>query len=189
MKNLSHSLLIPLLKLSRRVSSVIDTTYIGHIDFEGEDKWGNYLYLAISPEFLDDLVLSELRNHNQYASEIDDVDFVLFAFRFTPQQKASIVIPFTLGKYSEIDREYVKQNFPMYNGNQVSFNWRILHKDIWQLPKSIMGLREYWLRRIGQPIPEDAEVWSKPKKEEEIFNFTNAVIEKEIADINSGCIS
>ena len=32
-------------------------------------------------------------------------------------------------------------------------------------------LRKYWLDLLGQPLPEGAEVWSKPEKEYEVYNF------------------
>lgn len=38
-------------------------------------------------------------------------------------------------------------------------------------------LREYWEQTLDAVLPEDAEVWSRPEKEEEVKNYTHEVSE------------
>lgn len=179
---LSTSFLLPVLQFPPLVLRSYTKTYIGNVNYEGNNIWGNFLYLQITKELLDDILLSTLRNHEQYKTELDEEDFVLFVFEFTPMQRLSIVMPFIMGKYSEIDRNYVNKNFPKEISGSVSFNWRILHKDEWDKPAKYMSLREYWFRRIGSPIPEEGEVWPKPKMEDEIYDFYNEVLKEELAE-------
>jgi len=146
---------------------------MGHSRFEGPEIWGNYLYINIERDFIEAELLSHIRNHSQYVTEFDEEDStVFFVFKFTPVQKMNIVIPFLMGKYSEIDRKYVHEHFPMYSKktNQISMNWRILHRDVWQIPHGVTPLKKYWEARMGEKIKEEnAEVWYKPKMEHEIF--------------------
>ena len=170
------------MKFSPLIAKSITNTYLGHAHYEGSNVWGNYFYIQIVNELLDPTLLSNLRNHNQYETEIDDIDWVLFAFKFTPEQKTKIINPFLEGKYSKIDREYVRENFPMNSNGKVSMNWRILNKDTWQIPHGIMPLREYWHRRIGQAIPVEGEVWPKAKMEYEIYDYYYEYLQAEVAD-------
>ena len=187
MTQLSTAFILPIFNFSEIIKKSYSKTYLGHRDYEGKDKWGNYLYLQVTSELLDGILLSELRNHERYVTELDEEDYVFFVFEFLPFEKENIVDPFLTGKYSQINKDYVNKYFPMRNKNgSVSMNWRILSKDNWDIPKEILSLREYWLRRIGSPIPEDDEVWPKPKMEHEIFNHVilDEIIEEELKDIN-----
>lgn len=178
--NKSTSFLLPTMKFSNLILSSYTTTYIGHERYESIDVWGNYLYLQITSELVDCILLDELRSHPQYKTEIDEKDFVFFVFQFTPVQKMTIVIPFMMGKYSEIDRTYVTENFPMVIKGKVSMNWRILNKDIWQMPKEVVPLTQYWRGRMGQKVPDNYDVWPKPKMEDEIYDYYNGVVKREL---------
>lgn len=190
---LSKSFILPVLDLPASIYRYQVKTYLGHVGFEGESIWGNYLYLQINQELLEDEILGVLRAHPQYYTEFDELtteidkkNSVFFVFKFTPMQKMNIVIPFLRGEYSLIDRKYVNTYFPIYKGAEVSTNWRILHKDIWQIPAGIVPLRTYWKTRItfDRPIelPEDAEVWQKPKETNEIYGQTEIDISSIITD-------
>jgi hypothetical protein len=37
-------------------------------------------------------------------------------------------------------------------------------------------LREYWESKLGISLPEDAEVWSKPRHEDEIYGFDEGIV-------------
>lgn len=91
---------------------------------------------------------------------------LMFRFSFSDEVKQSIVKPFLEGKYSKIDREYMRAHFNKYvseTSGQFSTNWMILNKH----PQ----LRKYWEEQIGTTLSQDAEVWSKPEKHDEIYNY------------------
>jgi hypothetical protein len=100
-------------------------------------------------------------------------DRVGYIWELTDTEKEKIVHPFLEGKYSLIDREYVTNNFPekefigfdVFGKPQYKTltNWKILTKS----PE----LRNWQEERLGVSLPEDAEVWAKPEKKEEIFNY------------------
>ena len=93
-----------------------------------------------------------------------DSKSILFVFEPDIETKLLILKPFLDGKYSQIDRAYVKNNFTQYlsNGNE-STNWMILNKSD--------NLRRAWEQAIGVKFTDDMEVYSKPVKEKEIFGF------------------
>lgn len=186
MTQLSTAFILPIFEFSQLIRKSYTKTYIGNRDYEGKNQWGNYLYLQITSDLLDSVLLSELRNHERYVTELDEQDYVFFVFEFHPFEKANIVTPFIEGRYSNISKDYVNKNFPMRHSNgSVSMNWRILSKDNWNIPKETLSLREYWLRRMGAPIPEDGEIWPKPKMEHEIYNHItlDEVLEEELSSI------
>ena len=94
-----------------------------------------------------------------------DEERILFVFNIPSKWKETVVEPFLQGKYSEIDREYVKRYFPesVYkSGNkEPSVNYMILNKD--EL------LKNYWENMLDVDLDEDAEVWSKVDLEREIL--------------------
>jgi hypothetical protein len=90
---------------------------------------------------------------------------LMFRFSLSPGARENIVKPFLDGKYSKIDRDYVKEHFNklVSGGSQLSTNWMILNKH--------ESLRKYWEEQIGTTLPQDAEVWSRPEKIDEIYNY------------------
>ena len=84
-----------------------------------------------------------------------------------PEEYEGIVKQFLKGKYSRIDRDYVAENFPkieIIDGNYYyTNNWKILTQH--------ESLKRYWEAEIDAELPEDAEVWSRPIKNDEIRSF------------------
>lgn len=160
----SRSLIYPLFNFPIRLSKLNIETYMGHAGYEGDSIWGNYFYVEINALDIqaDETLAQMLRKHQRYVTELHEETSVMFVFEFKPTEKLNIVIPFLQGKYSEICRDYVNKYFTKYVGNhELSVNWRILHKHV--------SLRHYWKNKIGTPIPEDSEVWPKPRMRDEIF--------------------
>lgn len=173
--NLSGSLLIWTLgMLPTEFYQKLENTYIGNIEWEGEDTWGNYLYVVNSIGY-SSILLAKLRAHPMYVNDyFDEQGRQVFIFEFTKEQKETIISPFVDGKYSIIDRNYVDKFFKK---NSNSTNWQILNKD--------PNLRKHWERELNVTpyiriyIPEDAEVWSKIKKENEILGYKTFLQAKE----------
>jgi hypothetical protein len=98
---------------------------------------------------------------------------LMFKFGFDEKAVEKIVKPFIEGKYSLIDRDYAKEHFNklVVGGNQLSTNWMILNKHEY--------LKKYWEEQIGMKLPDDAEVWSRPEKHDEIYDYeTNTTDEQ-----------
>ena len=177
--NLSGSILIWTLDIMpAEFYQKLEDTFIGNVEWEGEDTWGNYLYV-VSKEDYSNMLLRTIRKHNMYVRDYyDDHGRFIVVFKFTPEQQEAIVKPFIEGRYSEIDRNYVNKNFKRSSGTgKISTNWQILHKD--------KALRDHWERELNVTsyiqihIPEDAEVWSKIKKENEILGYETFLQAKE----------
>lgn len=177
----SKSFILPILGLPSFFNGIVDT-YLGNIYYEGEESWGNYLYLCLDPQEVSKPIGSALRNHPQFKEEFHEDEFVFFVFDLTETQKQNIVEPFLEGKYSKIDREYVARSFPKYTAvGTISTNWRILVRDDWEKPNNILPLKDYWEGKINNPehkkyglsvsIPDDAEVWSRPLKKDEVYGY------------------
>lgn len=169
--NLSGSLLIWTLgNMFPEFYQKLEDTYIGNVEYEGEDSWGKYYYVVTKEDY-SSILLSTIRKHSMYVRDYyDDQGKFIVVFKFTPEQQETIVNPFILGKYSEIDRAYVAKNFKKTSGTgKISTNWQILTKD--------KALREHWERELNVTpyirisIPEEAEVWSRVKKEHEILGY------------------
>ena len=169
--NLSGSLLIWTLgHMPAEFYNKLSNCYIGNMDWEGEDSWGNYFYVAFKEDLSLEL-LKTLEVHPMFTTSLwRDDEIFLAIFKFTEEQKEKIIQPFIAGKYSEIDREYVNKYFKQFNSTgQKTTNWQILNKDD--------DLRRSWERELNVTpyirisIPEDAEVWSKIKKENEIIGY------------------
>lgn len=115
--NLSTSFLlwIPKIKGPEYVTK-LQEIYCGNVEYEGSDNWGDYLYLVFE-NTLSATLSNQLRNHEQYVKELDPTEStVMFIFKLTDEQKMGVVYPFLEGKYSKIDRSYVKDNFTQFTG-------------------------------------------------------------------------
>lgn len=168
----STSFILPMMNFSSNIVYNLSKTYLGNVAYEGTDNWGDYLYIEFSREDLLDSITKELRDHDQYIVEFDEDNSVFFVYKFTDKQKIDIVEPFLDGKYSKISRSYVAKYFPKFTKyGTVSNNWRILIKDEWERPHYIPSLKAMWEEKIGTSLPENAEVWSRPMKRDEIYNY------------------
>lgn len=115
-------------------------------------------------------LVEKLKQSPRYVSHYrTSDDTILFKMNLSEAEKQTIVQPLLSGNFSKVDRTFVNQNFPkiVYNSqtrqNELSSNLMILNKDPY--------LKIYWEKRINVKLPEDAEVWSKPLKENEIYGL------------------
>ena len=158
----SRSFILPMLDLPR--TDFVINTYMGSVDYEGDNTWGDYFYILCNI----DLPI-ELRNmickHKQYRAEFYvSEDEVIYVFDLTEIQKLTIVAPFLRGEYSKINSEYFFTHFRKeVSPGKKSKNWMIYHKD--EVLKR--GLEE----ALDVQLPEGAEVCARPLKENEVHNF------------------
>lgn len=171
----STSFIVPILNSNDpELFSNLKCSYLGNVDYEGEEVWGNYLYLEMnssSPE----RIIKNLREHAWYRDELDpSLESIMFVFKIPARIKETIIEPFLAGKYSEIDRAYVDKCFDHWLPNKTrTLNYKILTKSI--------ELRKYWEELLDVELPKDAEVWTIPKREEEIYGYVTSESQLHIA--------
>lgn len=158
--------LLPMLELSSKIKSDVLMTYIGNVEFEGNDNWGRYIYIE-----LDNLAsksnIEILRKHKWYIGEYDPTEVsIIFIFQPNEEIYRNVIAPFCEGKYSKIDKTYVNKYF----SNQSSIGLKSME---WKICNKNSSIKRYWEDRIGVALSEEAEVWSRPKKEDEIYGYEN----------------
>lgn len=160
----STALLVPMMNFKYYVYPHLINTYVGNIHFEGDDDWGKYFHIQMSADTPSE-ILAELRNHSWYVIEEHFADPASIMFTFQPDAEitSSILSPFIKGKYSQIDRGYVNKHFSYKVNGMPNHNYLVLTKH--------PSLKAYWEERLNVTLPEDAEVWSKPEKKDEVFGY------------------
>lgn len=162
----SSSFLLPILDLNfhELTSNGFINTFVA--DAKWMDDLGSNILVLFNSESITSEFISKLRAHKLYKKDYQVDDGLMFVFDLS-EWREKVVLPFLDGKYSQIDRDYVKKYFPekIYQGGVLaqSVNYKILtkHED----------LRYYWEAIIDTSLPEDAEVWSKPELTDEVFNY------------------
>lgn len=154
-------------------------TYLGDVNFTGDDTWGDYYCMLYDSNTLSPSLLDRIREDERYVTEYDpDIGQTMFILRINEEYRENVVKPFMEGKYSKIDKNYVRRHFnPVSPNGTISNNWMILHKD--------PILRKNWSALIGIELKEDAEVWSKPKREEEIYDYDKFLVAVELQELNT----
>lgn len=100
----------------------------------------------------------------------------MFVFRLNAEDKFKVVEPFLEGKYSKVDRTYVDKFFPN-DPNHSNYGSRLV------FDKSSL-LRDQWEDKLGTALPLDAEVWSKPTKQKEIYGYIEPQVAKNRDDVS-----
>lgn len=133
---------------------------------------GTFMYFLYRDD-VDPALANHFRNHNLFDTEfVPAQGYVLFRFRIPDNEVETVVKPFLAGRYSQIDRTYVDKNFPAGNASFAG-NRAILTK--------AESMRKYWEDKIGQPLPEGAEVWSKPTLTNEVYGYLPTISSPELS--------
>lgn len=159
----SLSFLVPMLDIEGSYN-IVKTSYIGNMEYEGNDNWGDFIYLVVDSG-LDPHIQRRFTGHPQFQCTLYPNDNeVMHVYKITEAQKIKIVDPFIRGKYSEIDSTYFYSHFSKKLPNErTSVNWMIYHKDT-----HLRRLIEDW---VGERLPFDAELLTFPKREKEIYGY------------------
>lgn len=114
------------------------------------------------PSLLD----KELREHPKFVEvRTPKEGDTLYVFSITEEEREGVVEPFKRGEYSKMDRKYVERFFPNQAGHRLYPNRLVCDKsDL---------MREAIETELGVHLPDNAEVWSKPKMEEEVYGYTD----------------
>ena len=137
-------------------------SYLGDVTFDGSN-WGEHFFLVYQGE-VDDTLREYLMSHSLFETvHTPKEGLTSFVFKLPEESKETVVKPFLEGKYSQVDRTYVEEQFPLTPGHRLYANRLTFDKD--------PALRDYWKEKIGVDLPENAEVWSKPQKKKEIYGY------------------
>lgn len=165
----SNSFILPTLGLDfPRISrGGFKTTYLGDARISSwKEKLGKQLLLKFEDPSISTINYLESQETFVERYSLDDTNEI-FVFTIPTKWTDGVVSPFLEGKYSEIDRDYVKAYFPKtinkLNGVEPSVNYMILNKD--------KTLKTYWESLIDTELDEDAEVWPIPELEDEILFY------------------
>jgi hypothetical protein len=106
-----------------------------------------------------------LRNSERFEKAYSPIEGdTLYVFTLSEQEIEKIVKPFTEGRYSDIDRDYVVKHFPNIPGHRLYGNRLVLDKS--------PILKRLIEDELGTKLPKNAEVWSKPNIKDELYGTT-----------------
>ena len=149
-------------------------TYSGDVHYTSDDTWGEYLFFVYK-ETIDEELLNHFRSRPNYVTEYcPDKGLITFVFSFDEFTKERIVAPLLEGKYSKVDKGYVDRHFPNQHLHRLYGNRMVFDRH--------ESMRKMWEERIDVELPKNAEVWSKPLKQEEIYGIMelSEVVERKL---------
>jgi hypothetical protein len=165
--------ILPILELKGDLNALIKdgliNSYLGwrkHLD----DTYGEYLYVLFDNNLAPGTRIQELDNHPMLIESMitGDGDSTVFIFNLNEDFKEKVIRPFTSGKYSQISRKFVEELHPVIvNEGPFSYGKNKVRQVLDKSPE----IREEWEEILDTKIPEEAEVWSIPSKEEEILDY------------------
>jgi hypothetical protein len=140
-------------------------------DHEYDIRWDyeNCIYLLFKPEQLEhfERCASILRSYDNFRDEYDTNEGIVFVFEI-PNRYKSIIPNFIAGKYSQFDRNYIKECIPQVINGQISKRWKIFYKeqDLFQELATFLGYKDL---NIAKKYIDELE--DLPYAEEEIFRY------------------
>lgn len=168
--NKSTRFLLPSLRLNEEILLKMGFKNVYLSDHQYDVRWDfeNCLYLLFRPKVMNEefeAYCSSMRLLPSYKDEYDVDGGVMFVLQVPPRFQ-HILKPFKRGKYSEIDKNYVKECIPQFINGAVSKRWKVFYKD-----KSLV---EELAEELGYKSMEIALKWideveDKPYFEDEIF--------------------
>jgi hypothetical protein len=142
--------------------SCYENAYLGDYEY-AKDEYGDNLFLLYSTELLSEDLKVKLEAHPQFVTTYQPTDGKsMFVYKFDEQTKKTVVKQVMEGKYSEVNRDYVESNYPLSSSKLVT-NRMVFDKH--------ERLKHMWEERIGTALPDNAEVWSKPRKQDEMYRY------------------
>lgn len=162
MRNLSHKFVARSLDLGNPVTLYgpdYVNSYMGMPGFE----YGKF-FVLLYKHTLSERVSSLLMSSTLYVTSLCPKEGeLLFVFKVPDETYRKVFQPFIKGKYSEVDRSYVELHFPNDPASKLYGNRLVFDKS------PIM--RAKWEEALDVTLPDEAEVWSKPKRENEYYEF------------------
>lgn len=154
----------PTIKFDSGTPSVAsyENAYLGDYEYT-KDEYGENLFLLYPTDTLSEDLIKKLEAHPQFVTTYVPTDGkTMFVYKFDEHTKDKVVKPVIEGKYSKVDRDYVESNYPLSSSKLVT-NRMVFDKH--------ERLKQMWEDRIGTTLPDDAEVWSKFRIQDEIYRY------------------
>lgn len=133
--------------------------YVGNETFDKD--WGEHFHIIFSkpvPDFV--------KGHQYFSYEYEDTSGYGAAFTYPEYVSTYILKPFLRGAFSQMDSAYVDTHFKYRNSTgNYSNAYRICTRD--------EVLKQGWEDLLDVYLPDNAEVASRPRRKEEILNFSN----------------
>jgi len=165
-KNLNRTTiyLLPILELPSILKKSQIRAFIGNYS-EPRDLIGKFIYVLFRRLSQEDLEI--LENTSRFVSATRYPDGDLAKFYLTKKEINEIVKPFMAGKYSEINKDYIKEKFNRF----ITVNNAIVRNPVHSVVFKSKQYRERLEQRLAIKLPESAELDSIPKLEQEIYLF------------------
>lgn len=131
------------------------------------NTYGQYLYCLFDKNLIPNSRLKELDSHTALVDKQVLDDSIVYIFSLSEDFKRSVILPFSEGKYSQIDRKFVEAMHPVFisdDGMSGKNKARLV------LDKSD-EIKQEWEEALDVKLPNNAEVWSIPSKEEEVLDY------------------
>lgn len=134
------------------------------------------LYRPPDPETMELLQKFLLKEQNRYVGFIEDYDYsggnVVCVYKFPTKFKNEFRL-FLEGKYSKFSKEYIDlfpQETKVISEDGIRRSEYSLYYHVFGRTQSI---KDYWEEKIGESLPEDAEMWSMPDIKNETLDINN----------------
>lgn len=139
-------------------------TFLADVHQEKYAEWDSPYILLLFNNNLPEPLVTYLEGQPSFVERYSPLrGYTTFVFKMSDEDVKGVLNPFLEGKYSEIDRNYVNKFFPNIASHRLYGNRLVLTKS--------PAKRMYWENRIGVTLPEEAEVWPRPKKENEVYGY------------------
>lgn len=175
---LSAKFLTPLINLKPPITiygNHYEGTFLGDVHKAEYREWGGPYILLVFNEGLPTILSDYLSTHELLHEKYEPIKgHTTFVFRVSKSDIDGVITPFLDGKFSKVSRDYVTKHFPLdskLSGQRLVFDKSRLHKERWE-------------ELLGVSLPEDAEVWSKPKKTKEIYGYLKMTDYSSIPPLN-----
>lgn len=170
--------ILPILGLKGNIDALekdgLVNSYLGwrkHLD----NSYGQHLYVLFDAEKIPGNRAIELENHQDLIDTVVSESTICFIFNLSDDFKKNVITPFIDGKYSQISREFVEEYHPKFVSGGY-FHGKNKIRGVFDKSEDI---KEEWEEVLNTKLPQEAEVWSIPSKEEEILDYFDNITETE----------
>jgi len=170
-KNSSYWFILPYFGLdnNKLFSYNLINTYLH--DHTAQYQYPNCLHLLFQqPKFNlgFNKYIEQLRQHPNYIDSYDVIGSGTFMVVFDTSEILDILKLFKQGKYSEFPEDFKEKYFIKYSADgKLTHRWKVFQKH--------EDMKKIIEEKIGQYLPEGAEVWDIPIPEKEIYYYNQNV--------------
>jgi hypothetical protein len=170
-KNSSYWFLLPYLGLENNILAGygLINTYL--CDDLSQYQYQNCLHLLFKQDSYNkkfNEFIEDLEKHPLYIDTYDTIGDGTLMVVFSLDDILEIVSLFKQGKYSQFPEDFKETYFPKY-----AVDGKLTHR--WKVFQKHEDMKKVIEEKIGQKLPEGAEVWDIPIPDKEVYKCTNHV--------------